>query len=438
MRRVLNIFVLLLTVVFLMNCSEDGPMHDIMNQSASTAKQGGSGGGGGETDIAGNNLSFPVIWAESVPKTLPGTFGNLALTGEWYYWWGLEGTDPNIVPLSCLPDLANGDPVCLDGFEPTGDELVKAWVQKDPYNTWQAWARNWYAGPVHIDQIDWGDNLESVDWSVRSQVRTEVVLYKYNTGPIPWLEYQMRHVSGWGIDEQHGLATTLDDEPLLGPGDRATIYSPCARLTLQRLLVDRDNELLDELIWIEGEGWTEGPGYDGPPLINPPLYNKAVYEAGTGPSYYSAEVNVKGKIIYGYTWKTSQMNEGEGDYRITFSFDNDCGSVSLNTFFTGSTEIIVPIEEETALAFASEEETDNGGGKGNIDVANNLTYMDITLTGSSGGGGGGGGHNGGGGQGGSGSGSGGQGGSGGSEGSGHNTDLQTTRGGTPNGFGYAK
>ena len=54
---------------------------------------------------AGNNLSYPVIWAEGVAKTLPGTPNTAPiLTGAWWYWWGTEGVDPDIVPLSCAPD----------------------------------------------------------------------------------------------------------------------------------------------------------------------------------------------------------------------------------------------------------------------------------------------------------------------------------------------
>jgi hypothetical protein len=112
---------------------------------------------------------------------------------------------------------------------------------------------------VDVDWIDWGDNLESVDWYTRSQVRTEVVLFE--DLPAPLLEYEMRHTSGWGIDEVHGMATNLAMTPLLGPGTSATVFSPCARFTVQKLLVPRDNPRLADLIWVPGEGWTEPEGY---------------------------------------------------------------------------------------------------------------------------------------------------------------------------------
>lgn len=114
--------------------------------------------------------------------------------------------------------------------------------------------------------------------------------------------------------------------------------------------------------------------------VNAPIFNKAVYEAGDGPGYYNAEINVKGKIIYGYTWNTKQLNDGAGTYRITFSFDNTAGSTVLNTFFDSNTAIIVPEEEEGEETTAVSAASTGGGGAAVIDVANNLTYMDVRIT----------------------------------------------------------
>jgi len=98
------------------------------------------------------------------------------------------------------------------------------------------------------------------------------------------------------------------------------------------------------------------------------------------------------------------MNEGTGSYRITFSFDSEGGPVALNTFFDELTEILVPIEEESVskivLTANGDTESEDGegsrGGTGIIDIANNLTYMDIRIVEGhgEGGGGGGGGHHG--------------------------------------------
>jgi hypothetical protein len=137
-------------------------------------------------------------------------------------------------------------------------------------------------------------------------------------------------------------------------------------------------------------------------LINPPIFNKVVYEAGDGPGYYNAEINVKGRIIFGYTWSVRKLHDdtlnasGEGDYRLTFSFDENCGSVDLNTFFVdGVTEIMVPLEE---VLLAEPEEEPGGGAVGVLVPAEfdefgnltggNFTYMDVRILERSGGGGG--------------------------------------------------
>ena len=400
---------------------------------------GGGGGGGsgvGEADVASNNLSYPVIWSEGVTKVLPGTPAMTpVLGGTWWYQWGTNGADPDIVPASCAPDPDETDlalnptglPYCNDGIVssltlqagvPAADNplpLAKAYLQKDAKSVWQAWNGMASAAPdaivanaqggIDVNWIDWGDNLESVDWYTRSQVRTEVVLFQDLLMPL--LEYEMRHTSGWGIDEVHGMATDLATVPMLGPGTRATVYSNCARLTIQKLLVPRDDPRLADLIWMPGEGWTEPEGYlDN--LINPHIFNGSVHEGGDGPGYYSAEINVKGRVIYGYTWNVRQVNDltpiagstaptAAGDYRVTFSLDEVCGTATLATYFiNGTTQIVVPIETEEVSVAATEAEEDEGGGtavlvpavfdESGILTGGNLTYIDVRILARSGGG----------------------------------------------------
>ena len=362
----------------------------------------------------GNNLSYPVIWAEGVTKVLPGTPNMTPTTeGVWWYQWGTNGVDPNITPASCLPDPdesnielnPDGLNYCDDGIpnsltllagEPAANNplpLAKAFLQKDAKNVWQAGTLNWKTysiDPLNVDWVDWGDNLESVDWYTRSQVRTEMVLFQDLLEAM--LEYEMRHTSGWGIDEVHGLATDLVKAPLLGPGNKATVYSHCARLTIQKLLVKRDDPKLTALQWVPYEGWTEPEGYEYD-LINPHIFNGSVHEGGDGPGYYSAEINVKGRIIYGYTWNVRTLNDvtpvppsmiptPAGDYRITCSFDDNVVGVPLNTFFTPLTQIVVPLEEEVT----AEDSGDEVGGTAVLDYVNNLTYIDVRILERGGGG----------------------------------------------------
>ena len=279
--------------------------------------RGGGGGGGGKPTGSGNNLSFPVLWAEGVAKTLRGAPGVETFDGVWWYWWG---TEVDGEPLSCAPDSEN-ESYCEDGdddpntlpSDPPGTGAQKVYLQQDVANEWQAESADASTVPLNVHWIDWGDNLESVDWYTRSMVRTEVVLIQDLGSTMT--QYDMRHLFGWGITEMHGTTT------LIIPGTQATVYSHCARLTIQKLLVERGDPILLSLAWLPEEGW------QGATLINPPIFNMAVYNALDGPGYYSAEINVKGKVIFGYTWNVRRLNEGPGDYRITFSFDDTCPTV---------------------------------------------------------------------------------------------------------------
>ena len=408
-----------LSILF-MACADELPTEAAGGPEVTEYARGGGGGGGkpgGET--AGNNLSYPVLWAEGVQKVLPGTAGMTPiLQGTWWYQWGTNGVDPDVTPASCAPD-PDDNAFCDDGIPlqynealvpgvPPADNplpLAKAYLQKDGNNVWQAGSADVSVAPLNVHLIDWGDNLESVDWYTRSQVRTEVVLFQDLDAPMT--EYEMRHTSGWGIDEVHGMAASLDEPPVANATDgyRATVYSNCARLTIQLLLVDRNDQRLMDLEWVPGEGWTEPEGYDVD-LINPHIFNGSVHEGGDGPGYYSAEINVKGRIIYGYTWSVRKLHDnaldesGAGDYRITYSFDQSCGTVDLNTFFDGNTQIMVPLEEDIVAAAAEEGEEPGGGAVGvlvpaELDafgnlVGGNLTYMDVRILARGGGGGGGG------------------------------------------------
>ncbi|MCJ7618280.1 MAG: hypothetical protein MUO43_17265, partial [Desulfobacterales bacterium] len=120
--------------------------------------------------------------------------------------------------------------------------------------------------------------------------------------------------------------------------------------------------------------------------------------------YYSAEINVGGKVIYGYNWVVRDIDEAPGFYRLTFSLDSvNCPVVPLNTFFTNGTTSIVELEVvEEEEEEEEEEETSDGnnngddnepndgedsnnpgnlipGGIAKIDFINNLSYMDVQI-----------------------------------------------------------
>ena len=269
---------------------------------------------GDDGESYGNNLSYPVIWTDGAALELRGERWLEPKTeGAFYYVWGEDPIDPQATLNSCLPSLT--EDACEDGSTPWGDDPHwKAYAQKDQNNEWQAFNYNGMndIGAWAIDRIDWGDNLESVDWTIRSQVRTEIVLYEAIPGFVEFPdgdgdgpyrnEYNMRHAFGWGITEVHGLQTNTNNDIIeVTETNPATVYTPNARLTIQKINVESREDIPADntgLNWDPAtNGWTGGND-----LFNFPLVNMAVWEGGEGPGSFSAEVNVKGKVIFGYTW----------------------------------------------------------------------------------------------------------------------------------------
>jgi hypothetical protein len=319
---------------------------------------GGGGGGGGGGESVGNNLSNPAIWSDGVAKELRGTFGSPIFDGDF---------------------LTVAD--------------VDWYLQQYQHNEWQAETLDAVAAgitPFSVDQIDWGDNLEARGWPADAQVRVETVLYQ-DMSADAMTGFEMRSLFGEGSTEMWGtngaLYSTADADAATNPRKSAvaTVYSRCARLTIQKLFGTRENP--GPLAWDPELGqWTGN--------IEPPDFNRGVWEAGEGPGDYSAEINVRGRLIYGYNWRVAELHpvDTAGDYRLTFSVDglgpDPTGAhcdVALNTDLTAAT--ILP-----------------GGGEGGgavpvIDTLNNVTYIDVRILpgdGTGGGGSGGGGCGGGG------------------------------------------
>lgn len=355
----------------------------------------GGGGGGGKIDLAVNNLSYPVLWADDPMASFAGLDGGsraaavTKLTGEWWYWLG----------------IVDDAPVVLYPSPETQPEVgwLKAFEQQDPDNVWTADAKTWaeYTGgaalPIlDVTYIDWGDNLESVDWSVRSKVRTEVVLYKLVDTALKG--YNMLHIRDLGIDEMHGLEVGLNISTV--PGEDGTIpvstvdfpqpivYTNHARLTIQKLITARDDPRVDPRSPNCAVAWAWDPVTNAPRwqdtseanLIDEvPIHNYAVYDdVEAGPGGYSAEVNVKGRIVYGYTWDTREDGLEVGDYRITFSLD-PASKANLR-----GASILLPLETETATTAAADEGATEGGAAV-VSPTDNLTYIDIHLIAAGGG-----------------------------------------------------
>lgn len=199
-----------------------------------------------EEEGAGNNLSFPVIWGEaSSQMTLRGIAGS---------------------------------PATLNGvFVTVGSE--NWYEQKDPDNEWQADNYVVSAPPMGVSLVDWGDNLEARAWTINSVVRCETVLYQ--TLVEPMAAFTMLQLYGSGVGEMWGTTGQTYES------DLATVYSGCARFTIQKL-----HDGASSLAWNPAlDEWTGD--------VNAPIFSGVVGAGAEGPGSYSAEINIAGKVIYG-------------------------------------------------------------------------------------------------------------------------------------------
>jgi hypothetical protein len=346
-------------------------VEDLLRKGPGGGNGGGNGGGGGHTETAGNNLSFPVIWAENGSGlSVPGTAGEFEFT---------------------TPYDVDGDEVIT-----TADQIGEYYqfAQKTAGNIWQAGIAEAF-GPVYVTEVDWGDSLESVDMKVGRPVRVELSLYK-DLGttyaeeaalPDEMLSFPMELLANPSSpDEEKGAGAT--EYPISGPlpdsrvntemSTEATVYSAGAQLIIQPLVGTSEDVAEGDLKW-DGSQWVDA-NLDDPTDIADPL---------TGITF-AGELNVSGKVIYGLSqggWRPTEV----GDYRITFYMQP-----SVNTKLDYAT-IRQPLEEEVA-AIAAEEGSDTGGGTAVVlsgldpisDIDRNLTYIDISVVRGGGGGGGGG------------------------------------------------
>jgi len=222
------------------------------------------------TETYGNNLSLPVVFAEGI-----GILGLPSAEGA-----GLRGTP--------TPYLV--EPFIYDGT---------TYYLQQTQNTWQA---EWMNGSPNgeVVRCDWSDNIVRQTWTETSVIRVEMVLFKDLVESLTG--YEMSYLYGEGIEEVWGTTG------FTYPSSLATVYSINARLTIDKL---------------------DGPAGN----VVGTLYDSAIYDrfGVDGPTNaYSAEINVPGKVIYGFNWDLNKFdmasiglpNEPKsGWYRLTFSLD---------------------------------------------------------------------------------------------------------------------
>ena len=319
-----------------------------------------------EDEEAGNNLSFPVLWSEA-DYVLP-----------------LQGT-MGVTSVGTLD-------ACSDE---TPDATANAAIQKDESNSWQA--ENVVSPGNQVTSLDWGDNIEVKDWKIGPPVRVETALYA-DLGTETMTGYLMCHVSGQGTDEVWGaqvesgtgngtMETRQSHNSLIEyESTEALVYTAGARLTIQR--VDEGANPT----WDAAQHRWVGSG------VADPVFNSAVHEkTSDGPGTYGAEVNVSGKVVFGFNWRTDDLYNGE--YRITFSLDGANGDFpGTGTSLANATvrqSVEEPAGDELAIRSLATE-SHNGGsggggsggsggeGEGNTAVIvqdKNLSYIDVGLSG---------------------------------------------------------
>ena len=156
-------------------------------------------------------------------------------------------------------------------------------------------------------------------------------------------EMKIEDESQSGLSEVWGAKTENGPEGPVGvtiESELATVYSGMAKMVIQKLDEIPENETPD-LTWDSNLSKWEGD-------VSLPIFEGGVWENVDGPSGYSAETNVQGKVIYGYNWVTRKIGDGPGTYRLTFVLDNNFTGTK-NTSFDSNTIILLNEEEEQII-----------------------------------------------------------------------------------------
>ena len=366
----------------------------------------GGGGGGGETETGTNNLSFPAVHTAE-----PGT------AAYWNVPEGVFGTDytygcatAETVGTTTYPNTSCVDNATGAFLKPSdcslkcpNQTLDRIYWQKIPANDWWAQSTGKPGAPPSVSFLDWSDSLESVTWKTKSTIRVETTPFV----SAPFLDstanntfntlagFEMWHVFGQGTNEQWGVRVREEDLlPYVYQSPNAIIHTPSARLNIAKLSVNT-------VACPTAPGGTSGfagawnpttKSWEGTVLLRD--------------MPYVAELNVGGKYVYGFNWalrSDSFTGSKAGWWRLTF-YTSD-GSVLFENPLIPTTPPPGVAANPTNLAGMTPASRISAAAEADtgplyvpfIDVANNLTYLDICIAESTTGSGGGGGSRGGGG-----------------------------------------
>lgn len=278
------------------------------------------GQGGGHTSTFGNNLSFPLLFADGIGVAGAPLDGTVS---PWLdYATGLRPTTTDVV--DPFPSFESKTAVMLN--------RTTYFPQQSP-STWQA---DWRDGSQQRQDVivDWGDNLSSAHLSASSVIRVETTLYQDTSTSNPtdtMTAYSMTLLGGSGQSEVYGTDGSTYES------NQWSVFACNAHLRIEKLT---------------GQGGAVDPSVPG--------FDATVYEHfGAEEGGYGAEVNSAGKLVYGYVWmlKTWPLTtaQKQGWWRLTFSLDpqatfgTPATTVENNTFLTqlDPSETIATLDTET-------------------------------------------------------------------------------------------
>ena len=314
-KKILAIPLLCLSVVFLMQCSNEElftESTDVVILAGKGPGGGGGGGGGGHTEPVGNNLSFPAIALDGFSISSVTESFTVPYTGPYT---GLTEEELAIVSSGTW------------------------YSQKVAGNVWQAEYFNGNA-PVDVTFIDWGDVIESSHPVVGRPFRVETAMYVDVSGD-PMNAFTMALLAyPSSPDETQGTNTVTYD------GNWATVASLSPSMIIQYL----DDGAVP--VWSAESGRWTGTG------VNAPIPNFT----------FAPELNVGGKYIYGAStggWRPTLA----GTYRLTFFMK---GTTNVNLAFAsignyaGNAAGVIGTPTYSAATPS-------------VDAANNLSYVDVTV-----------------------------------------------------------
>jgi hypothetical protein len=407
---------------------------DVLGAKGSPGPPPDKGGGGGET-TAGNNLSYPAVLFTGTSiapffDVKEGTFGvtysygcgTPEAVGKFEYpntscvsGWNADGSAVSFLTAA----QCTGADTSWTGVKPCQDSTVdRIYWQKETLNKWSSEATTLSVTPetlATVRFVDWGDSIESVTWSSTSILRVETQLYldllqdprsEIDGGATDGtqLGFQMWHSQGQGTTEQWGVRVSEkvpdgSTNPVMDKwygylGPYAIINAGTATLLLTKLergaascpTVPYAGPQFQTVTWT-GTGWSPG--------------------CTLAPVPYTVELSVTGKYVHGYNWRMSNLSDplpaascGDatwkkaGWWRLTFLPNSDGGT---KVQFVSPVTVTAPPAPEpsaqpvdlTTLAAAAEEEGESGPlYQPVVDLANQLTYIDICISEGTRGGGG--------------------------------------------------